>query len=337
MSRQLVIPVFIPHEGCPHCCVFCNQHRISGQFQRVTAGDVYRTIENWLGYGRGNPAAVQVAFFGGSFTGLSRDRQEELLGAVQPWLERKQVHSIRLSTRPDYIDTRVTDLLCRYRVGVVELGLQSMDDSVLKGCRRGHLARHGRQAIPLLRRAGLQVGVQLMVGLPGDSRRSLRATVDAVIALAPDFVRIYPLLVLAGSELAYQYEQGRYRPLSLDYAVLLASWMKKRFDAAGISVVRMGLQAGPELEEALVAGPYHPAFGELVQSRIMLQKARKLLSAADRDKKYLLRISNRDQSIFRGFRSANLRRLAQLGLLDRFTLHPDPAQARMTLSLVPAS
>ncbi len=337
MSRQLVIPVFIPHEGCPHCCVFCNQHRISGQRRKVTAGDVHRTIEDWLGYGRGNPATVQVAFFGGSFTGLPRERQEELLGAVQPWLERNLVHSIRLSTRPDYIDTRVTDLLCWYRVGVVELGVQSMDDSVLSCCRRGHLARHTRQAIPLLRRAGLQVGAQLMLGLPGESRQTLRATVDAVIALAPDFVRIYPLLVLAGSELAYRYEQGQYRPLSLEYAVLLAAWMKKRFDAATISVVRMGLQAGPELEEALVAGPYHPAFGELVQSRIMLQKARKLLAGAASGKRYLLRINSRDQSIFRGFRSANLRRLAQLGLLDRFTLHPDPAQARMTLSLVPVS
>ncbi|WP_457573329.1 elongator complex protein 3 [Desulfolithobacter sp.] len=337
MSRQLVIPVFIPHEGCPHCCVFCNQHRITCQRRNVTAADIHRIIEDWLGYGRGKPTTVQVAFFGGSFTGLGQERQEELLGAVQPWLERNQVHSIRLSTRPDYINTRVTELLCRYRVRVVELGVQSMDDNVLEGCRRGHLASHTRQAIPLLRQAGLRVGAQLMVGMPGDSRQSLRATVDAVIALNPDFVRIYPLLILAGSELEHRYKQGQYRPLSLDYAVLLAVWMKKRFDAAGISVVRMGLQAGPELEEALVAGPYHPAFGELVQSRIMLQKARKLLSATDRDKKYLLRISNRDQSIFRGFRSANLRRLAQLGLLDRFTLHPDPAQDRMTLSLVPVS
>ncbi|WP_456473664.1 elongator complex protein 3 [Desulfolithobacter sp.] len=337
MARQFLIPVFIPHEGCPHCCVFCNQHRISGQFERVTAADVHRIIENWLGYGRGNPATVQVAFFGGSFTGLPRERQEELLGAVQPWLERSLVHSIRLSTRPDYIDTRITDLLCRYRVAVVELGVQSMDDNELKYSRRGHLARHTRRAMAILRRAGLQVGAQLMVGLPGWNRQSLRATVEEVVTLAPDFVRIYPLLVLSGSELEYMYRQGQYRPLGLEYAVLLTAWMKKRFDAAGISVVRMGLQAGAELEEALVAGPYHPAFGELVQSRIMLQKARKLLAAASPDKRYLLRINSRDQSIFRGIKSTNMRRLEQLGLRDRFILHPVPDQSRMTLSMVPVS
>ncbi len=331
----LVIPVFIPHEGCPHCCVFCNQRKISGFTEKaVTAADVRTTVHAWLD--RDGPAQrrVQVAFYGGSFTGLPQVRQQELLGAVAPFLEQGRVQSLRLSTRPDYIDQERVDLLRRYKVSTVELGVQSMDDRVLARAQRGHKAADVAQAVPALRRAGMEIGIQLLLGLSGDTRTTLRQTVEQVIALQPDFVRIYPLLVVRNSELAEQYKRGEYTPLSLDKAVVLAAWMKQHFDQAGIRVVRMGLQAGTELESSLLAGPWHPAFGELVASRLMLRQTRKLLSQAPSEGMVQLRINDRDQSVFRGMKSANIKRLQQLGLWQRVVLGTDSTLPRGTVRVL---
>ncbi len=329
----LVIPVFIPHEGCPHRCIFCNQRRISGQVAGPVSGrDVARTVALWLARAGHRPGDdVQVAFYGGSFTGLDPVRQAELLGAVAPFLAEGRVGSVRLSTRPDYIDSGRLALLGRFRVTLVELGVQSMDDAVLARAGRGHGSEDVVRATGLLKEAGMRVGLQLLPGLPGESRRSLMRTVERVVSLRPDVVRIYPALVLAGSELARMYRQGAYRPLGLAGAVARVAWMKRRLAAAGIRVVRMGLQAGPELENALVAGPWHPAFGELVESRLMLRTTRRLLAGVPAGEKVVLSISARDGSLFRGHRSANIARLARLGLADRFVLRLDPDQPRFTV------
>lgn len=329
----LVIPVFIPHEGCPHACVFCNQHRISGSTGQspVSPGEVAAIITDWLGHARERADRVQVAFYGGSFTGLPAARQEELLGAVAPFMEKGLVRAIRLSTRPDYIEPSVIARLRRFGVAIVELGVQSLDLVVLAASNRGHSAQQAIRAIGLLREAGFEVGVQLMVGLPGETLLSLRHTVRQVAALGPDFVRIYPVLVLKGSGLARLYAQGRYRPLTLEQAVAQTAWMKNFFADHGIRVVRMGLQSGPELEAALLAGPYHPAFGELVLARLMLRKTRRALRGVPPGTKITLSIADRDRSIFQGMRSANMKRLEQLGLLDRFALVTDPCQPRATL------
>ncbi len=337
MSTPLVIPVFIPHEGCPHRCVFCNQRRISGHGAvPVTGRDVARTVTTWLDRAAGRTGGdVQVAFYGGSFTGLEPARQAELLGAVAPFIASGRVGSLRLSTRPDYIDSGRLTLLRRFHVSLVELGVQSMDDAVLVRAGRGHDSGDVVRAVDLLRRASIRVGLQLLPGLPGESRCSLMRTVEQVIGLRPDMVRIYPALVLEGSALARLYRQGRYRPLSLDGAVVRVAWMKRRFAAAGIRVVRMGLQAGPELEDGLVAGPWHPAFGELVEARLMLRQARRLLACVAAGMRVELVISSRDQSLFRGQRSANIRRLERLGLADRFVLRLDPDQPRHTVRCLP--
>ncbi|MCI5121107.1 MAG: hypothetical protein D3908_07960, partial [Candidatus Electrothrix sp. AUS4] len=186
----------------------------------------------------------------------------------------------------------------------------------------------------LVVQAGMEVGIQLMLGLLGDTRTSLRRTVERVIALQPDFVRIYPLLVVQRSELAEQYRRGKYTPLSLDKAVILTAWMKQRFDNVGIRVVRMGLQAGPELEASLLAGPWHPAFGELVASRLMLRRTRKLLTQVPAEGAIQLCINQRDQSVFRGMKSANIRRLEQLGLWQHITLSIDPTIPRGTVRIL---
>ena len=331
----LVIPVFIPHEGCPHCCVFCNQRRISGFTEKaVTAADVRTTVHAWLDREGLAKRKVQVAFYGGSFTGLPLMRQKELLGAVAPFLEQGRVQSLRLSTRPDYIDQERVELLRQYQVSTVELGVQSMNDRVLARAQRGHEAADVVQAIPALRRVGMEIGIQLLLGLSRDTRTTLRQTVEQVIALQPDFVRIYPLLVVRNSELAEQYERGEYTPLSLDKAVVLAAWMKQRFDQAGIRVVRMGLQAGPELESSLLAGPWHPAFGELVASCLMLRQTRKLLSQAPSEGTVQLCINDRDQSVFRGMKSASVKRLQQLGLWQRIVLSTDSTLPRGTVRML---
>ncbi len=331
----LVIPIFIPHEGCPHCCIFCNQHRISGHAAPpVTAAEVATTIRTWLDRCRPeNREQVQVAFYGGSFSGLPAKRQIELLAAVQPFVDQGQVQDIRLSTRPDYIDRPRLDLLARYRVSIIELGVQSCDDGVLRQAGRGHSRAQIAAAVALIQGYGIRLGIQLMLGLPGDTFRSLRHTVQEVIRLGPEFVRLYPALVLRGSGLEQLYHQGGYRPLSLGRAVVQAAYVKKRFDDQGIQMVRMGLQPTLELEQALIAGPYHPAFGELVAARLMLRQTRQALAAVPAATRVTLVISDRDQSVFRGLGSANMRRLRQLGLQDRFLLRTDPGQARQTLKL----
>ena len=332
-AMPLVIPIFIPHEGCPHRCIFCNQQQISGTVAPPVGGaEVAETIRTWLARSRPERRQrVQVAFYGGSFTGLPIARQSELLAAVQPFRAQGLVQEIRLSTRPDYIDPQRLDLLCDHGVSIIELGVQSCDDRVLRRAGRGHGQAEVERAVQLIRERGISLGIQLMLGLPGDRFATLQHTVAAVIRLRPDFVRIYPVLVLRDSPLEQWYHRGGYRPLSLGRAVVLAAYMKKRFDDQGIGVVRMGLQPSPELERALVAGPYHPACGEMVQARLMLRQTRRLLARVRPSAPVTLVIAERDQSVFRGLRSANLERLRQLGLLDRFVLRTDPHQPRQTI------
>jgi histone acetyltransferase (RNA polymerase elongator complex component) len=331
----LVIPIFIPHEGCPHCCIFCNQHSISGHStEPVSPMEIDETIRLWLDRCQPkNRGQVQVAFYGGSFSGLPAKRQDELLEAVRPFLEQGRVQEIRLSTRPDYIDNERLALLIRHRVGIIELGAQSCDDQVLQQTGRGHNSSAIAKAARLIKACGIRLGIQLMLGLPGDRFQTLRRTVQEVIRLQPDFVRLYPVLVLKGSGLESLYHQGGYRPLSLGKAVALTAYMKKRFDDQGIQVVRMGLQPTDELEQALVAGPYHPAFGHLVDSRLMLHQVRRALAMTPGTDQVTLVIAERDQSVFRGIRSANIHRLQELGLLDRLSLRIDPGQPRQTVKV----
>ncbi|GAB4345943.1 MAG: radical SAM protein [Desulfobulbaceae bacterium] len=332
-KMSLIIPVFIPHEGCPHACVFCNQHSISGRTGGPIDPDEVRAIvHTWLARCRRERERVQVGFYGGSFTALPIQRQGELLGAAEGFLAREEVHSLRISTRPDCIDPATVQRLREARVATVELGVQSLDDRVLRACGRGHTARHVREAVTCLREGGMEVGLQLMLGLPGQTFLSLMRTAREAAALKPDFVRIYPVLVLRGSRLERDYTENRYRPLTLSRAVAQSAWMKDFFLSRAIPVVRLGLQAGPELEKNLIAGPYHPSFGEMVDSRRMLRRTRRLLAAAPPGK-VILEINGKDRSIFHGHRSANMERLTGLGLLDRFTLRTSATRPRGTISI----
>jgi histone acetyltransferase (RNA polymerase elongator complex component) len=274
----MIIPFFIPHSGCPHQCVFCNQKNITGQTKPVLSSAIPQKITEYLAISSSdNPA--HVAFYGGTFTALPFETQRAYLDAVQPFIHSGQIAGIRLSTRPDCFTSEVLALLKECRVTTIELGVQSMDDAILTRSGRGHTAADTVNAVSLIKSQGFLVGLQLMPGLPGDSADSFMKTIDMVIELKPDFVRIYPALVIKDTPLADLYRSGRYMPLSLDDSIKLCQEALERFDLAGIEVIRIGLQPTEELEKlgTIIAGPYHPAFRQLVESSILLDKMRSAL------------------------------------------------------------
>ncbi len=338
MPAPFVIPVFIAHQGCPHQCLFCNQRSITGASEgMVTAREVEEIIRAQLAWPRRHlDAPVQVAFYGGSFTGLAMERQRELLGAAQPFLASGQVRELRLSTRPDYVTPQIARFLREQGVGIVELGAQSLDDQVLAASGRGHTAAQVRAADACLKEAGIRVGLQLMLGLPSDTTATALASARRAAALGPDMVRLYPCLVIEGSPLAELYRQGEYQPQSLFRAVALAGRLWSIFKAQGIPVVRMGLQPSPSLEKTVLAGPYHPAFGELVLSRLFFNRVRALLSARSPQQLHRLCLSKADESIFRGKGNENIKRLAALGILEGVETVFSTSQPRHTLRLIAA-
>ena len=270
---MLIIPVFVPHMGCPHDCVFCNQKSISGQMQPPSVEEVRRTVTGYAEIAK-NYGSVEVAFYGGSFTGIPAEDQIRYLNAVAPFLSSGLLHGIRISTRPDCIDRPTLTRLRRYGVDTIELGVQSMENSVLQCAGRGHSAEDTVAASRLIREYGFTLGLQTMTGLPGATREADLTTADRVCALHPDFVRIYPTIVIKNTALAALYSENVYTPPSLEETVSLCAALYRRYRAAGIPVIRMGLQSSGEIRTGgeVLAGPYHPAFGELVRSRLALEE-----------------------------------------------------------------
>jgi histone acetyltransferase (RNA polymerase elongator complex component) len=263
----MIIPFFIPHSGCPHRCVFCNQKKITGEHDQPVPDSIPAKIADYLKTDK-KKKPVQVAFYGGTFTALPLEAQRRYLATVQPFIESGKVESIRVSTRPDCITEEVLSLLTEHRASTVELGAQSMDDSVLACAGRGHTAADTARAVALLRKHAFSVGIQLMPGLPGDSRERFFTTVDRTIDIKPDVVRIYPTLVIKDTPLEELYYAGRYTPLSLEEAVRWCKVALGRFEESGITVIRIGLQPTQELLKpgTIVKGPFHPSFRQLVQT-----------------------------------------------------------------------
>jgi histone acetyltransferase (RNA polymerase elongator complex component) len=273
-QKPFVIPIFIPHAGCPHRCVFCDQTGTTRQPEAVpNATQLDETVTRFLGYRKDPARYTEISFYGGNFLGLPTQSIGSLLKSADRYVSNAQVRGIRFSTRPDTITTQRLALLEGYGVTTVEVGVQSMNNHVLQHSRRGHSVAHIRRAVSLLKKTSYRCGLQMMVGLPGDTNESALATGDQIASLKPDFVRIYPTLVLKGSRLAQWYRQGRYDPMTLKEAVALVKELYVRFVRSGIDVIRMGLQAAEGLEtgKELVAGPFHPAFGELVLSSLWLE------------------------------------------------------------------
>lgn len=326
----MIIPFFIPHAGCPHRCVFCDQKSITGQSSPVDPSSIPQTINEYL---RSVPAPgrVQAAFYGGSFTALPVGMQKAYLEAVLPFIDSGMIDTIRLSTRPDAVTENILALLKHYRVRTVELGVQSMSDRVLALSSRGHTAADTVKAVTLLRDHGFDIGLQLMPGLPGDTAGTFMDTVAKVIALKPLFVRIYPALVIRGTPLEGLYRRGSYQPLSLEDAVELCREAFEQFERSGIDVIRTGLQPTDALAagDAIVAGPYHPAFGQLVASSCLLAKIRTALRTAPRHAgPVIIRVHDGELSTAIGQKRENVRSLAREFGLRNIRILPDPGISR---------
>lgn len=270
-KNYYIIPIFVPHKGCPHDCVFCNQKRITGIEKDITYDDVVNTINDYLKTIDRKNSHVEVSFFGGSFTGIPMDYQNELLKAAKEAIDSGEIDAIRLSTRPDYINEYILDNLVKFNVGVIELGVQSMDEDVLKLSERGHSPEDVINASKLIRSYNIKLGLQMMIGLPGDNEKKDIYTARQIIGLKPDFVRIYPALVIKDTYMEYMYKSRLYNPLSLDDAINISKKIYIEFMRNKIQIIRIGLQPTEEINVGrdVIAGPFHPAFRELVESTIL--------------------------------------------------------------------
>ncbi len=315
-KRDLIVPVFIPFSGCPHKCIFCRQDRITGATNNhIRAKGVKELIEQAIRSPKHKTAASrEVAFYGGTFTSLGTEYMSELLGAVEQYIKDNMIDSIRISTRPDEIDDRRLELLRSYGVTTVELGVQSMDDVVLRRSGRGHKSEDTVHAMSLLKRYGFKTGVQLMPGLPGDSYDIFQKTVDSVIELAPDMARIYPAIVIKGTPLAELYRRGRYSPLSIDEAVNICSVSCMRLEENGINVIRMGLMSTPSLlaEGEILAGPWHDAFGFLVRADIYLKKVIPSLPVPGAASLIGIRMPGGEIPLLRGYENSGTKKIEEI-------------------------
>ena len=280
-ARESIIPVFVPHLGCPNDCVFCNQRRISGSTVPAAAADVDKAIEQAAALPR-TGAKRQLAFYGGSFTAIPVPQQTALLAAAKRHLDAGEIDAVRLSTRPDAIDAAVLARLREYGVETIELGAQSMCDEVLALSGRGHTAADVENASRMIRAAGFRLILQMMTGLPGDTPERCVDTARRIIALAPDGVRIYPTVIVRDTALYDLWQAGRYREHTVEDAVEYCARIVPLFESAGIPIIRLGLNPTEELSGGAAAGgAYHPALGELVRSRIMRERAETLLAGAN--------------------------------------------------------
>lgn len=280
-AREKIIPVFVPHLGCPNDCVFCNQHRISGSQKPAGADDVKRAVEKGLER-IGEASDVQLAFYGGSFTAIPVPQQLSLLEAAYEVLKDGRISSIRLSTRPDAIDEEILNRLHRYGVETIELGAQSLCDEVLRLSGRGHTAADVEKASVLVREHGFRLILQMMTGLPGDSFERSLETAEKIIALQPDGVRIYPTVVVKDTVLYDLWKAGLYCEHTVEDSVELCAELLPMFENARIPVIRLGLNPTDELSSGIAAaGAYHPALGEMVKARIMRKAAETALNCCD--------------------------------------------------------
>ncbi len=311
------IAIFVPHNGCPHTCAFCNQRTISGQQKQPAPSDVSAAIRRALETVR-DTADSEIAFFGGSFTAIERDYMISLLEAAAPYVRSGLIGGIRCSTRPDCVDDAVLDILCEYGVTAIELGAQSMDDRVLALNERGHTAQDVRDASRRIKARGISLGLQMMTGLYGDSDEGAHRTARELAALEPDTVRIYPTVVLRGTRLAELVEAGEYRPQTAEGAAELCSQLLPFFEERGIAVIRVGLHASADIERDFVAGAYHPAMREMSESRIFLRRA---LGEIEKDapgaKSVILQVNPADISKMCGQRRSNILRLQEMGIAAR--------------------
>ncbi|WP_024614625.1 radical SAM protein [Clostridium sp. Ade.TY] len=295
MSKNYyIIPVFVPHEGCPHNCVFCNQDRITGVKDKVDGTKVKEIIEEYYSTIENKDATIEVSFFGGTFTAIKEEKQRELLAVAKKYKDLGIVKKIRMSTRPDYINDYILTYLKEYDVDIIELGVQSLDNDVLIAAGRGHTSEDVINASKLIKKYGITLGHQLMPGLPKSNREKDIESARLSIKLKPKIVRIYPSLVIKDTPMEIMYNRGEYTPYTLDMAVDVSKEIYSMYKKENINVVRIGLQPTDTINEGgdIIDGPFHPAFRELVESSLLIDKIKKEITS----NKFEILINNRDVS-----------------------------------------
>jgi histone acetyltransferase (RNA polymerase elongator complex component) len=335
--RPFIIPIFLPHAGCPHQCVFCNQTSITGIGRdTVSPEKVERQIYEFLKYKGNDHRLVQVAFYGGNFLGLEKEYFKRLLNVSAKFVKNKEIDAIRFSTRPDTIDHDRIEIIKNYPVSTIEIGVQSMNDRVLAMAKRGHSASDTQRAVALLKDRHYQIGLQMMVGLPEEDEAGSLSTAYRIGELEPDFVRIYPTIVLKNSLLARWYENGTYRPWSLERSVAHVKTLYLFFKKKNIPVIRMGLQASEDLDSgaAVLAGPYHPAFGHMVHSKIFLDIATEIMEhkSVSHDT-VTIKVHPKSISKMRGMKNSNMETLKRKFRLQSLDIVPDPTMDEDRLSI----
>ena len=323
LKKQYIIPIFVPHLGCPNECTFCNQRKISGQLKNVTEKDVRETIEYYLESFKEKDAYKEVAFFGGSFTAIDPKDQEALLSVAYEYIKNKKIDGIRISTRPDCIDKQILKRLKKYKVKTIELGVQSSNDYILKRCKRGHTFDDVKKASRLIRWNGFNLGHQMMLGLPESTELDELNTAKDLAKLKPKIVRIYPVLVIKGTELETEYKNGNYEPLTVEQAVERCKELCYFFGKKKIKVIRIGLQntdtiCSPDSKNSeVVAGPYHDTFRQLVESSMYYDTiVEKIKRINTKVKEVEIRVNPQNINNVVGYKRQNIEKLNELYDVD---------------------
>lgn len=310
--KHINVALFVPDEGCPHRCSFCNQKTISGFVHSLRPEEIDTAVETALNSADCNEG--EIAFFGGSFTAIDKEYMVSLLEGAYKYVARGFFKGIRISTRPDCITVEILDILKRYGVTAIELGCQSMDDTVLELNTRGHTEADVYAAAELIKRYDFELGLQMMTGLYGDSDEKSISTARKIISIKPDAVRIYPTVVLEGTVLFELYKRGEYKPQTVDEAAELCKTLLKMFESAGIKVIRLGLHSGGNVDEGFVAGAYHPAFREICESKLYFDEViTQLKDNGITAGKIEITVGCKYVSMLVGQKKANIHKLNQMG------------------------
>lgn len=313
--KHINVALFVPDEGCPHRCSFCNQKTISGKSKKLTLEDIDDAVKiaSENGDGKG-----EIAFFGGSFTAIPKEYMTSLLERAKVYIDQGFFEGIRISTRPDCITEEILTLLKEFGVTSIELGCQSMDDEVLLKNGRGHTSDDVVKASELIKEYGFESGVQMMTGLYGDSDETAIKTAEKLIALSPDTVRIYPTVVLEGTKLSELYKAGEYKPQTVEEASELCARLIPMFTEKNIKIIRLGLHSGGNVEEGFVAGAYHPAFREICESKIYFQNILKEIRRENIPKGDItLTVNKKCVSALVGQKRSNIEKLKTMGYTCR--------------------
>lgn len=307
-KKHYIIPIFVPHEGCPHDCAFCNQARITGEETEEVIGPKFKmennvdsdfvrnTVEEYLEtIKKEEDTIIELSFFGGTFTAINKKKQQELLAVAKEYKDRGQIKYIRLSTRPDYINKNILDHLKSFSVDIIELGVQSLDGEVLIKSSRGHTIKHVEDASKLIKEYGFTLGHQVMLGLPGDNKEKDIKTAQKSVSMGPDMCRIYPALTIKDTPMEYMYKKGTYKPYELDECIDIAKEVYKIYHENNVNIIRVGLQATDNIAEGedIVAGPFHPTFREHVESSLLNDSIYEFINDKNLSKDIIIEINER--------------------------------------------